>query len=180
MGTTTGLMTFEEFERLSDEEYTLELLDGEVVRMPPAETNHMRIARRLFLILANVVKQLHEKRLGLDLGEVFIETGYRVGPNWVIPDVSIAHPGHPEDRYLQGSPALAVEVISEANTARMMHRKTKRLMEYGAREVWLVYPETRSVAIYRGNRAVEIEGILSSELLPGVTIDLAEVFGSES
>jgi Uma2 family endonuclease len=35
MGGTTPLMTFDEFERLPDEPGKLELIDGELVRMPP-------------------------------------------------------------------------------------------------------------------------------------------------
>jgi len=34
MGTTTNLMTFEQFERLPDEPHKLELIDGELIRMP--------------------------------------------------------------------------------------------------------------------------------------------------
>jgi hypothetical protein len=36
MGTTTSLLTFEEFERLPDEPGKLELLHGELFHVPPA------------------------------------------------------------------------------------------------------------------------------------------------
>jgi Uma2 family endonuclease len=48
MGTITTLVTFEEFERLPDEPGKLELMNGELIRMPPAETRHVRIALRLY------------------------------------------------------------------------------------------------------------------------------------
>ena len=59
----------------------------------------------------------------------------------------------------------------------MMQRKVRIYIENGAREVWLLYRRTATVAVCRGKTSVEIEGALASELLPGVSIDLAEVFG---
>ena len=178
MGTITTLVTFEEFERLPDEPCKLELMDGEVIRMPPAETGHMRIALRLYKILEDTLRTLHGQGHARDLGEVFIETGYRIGSNWAIPDVSVSHAGQSEGKYLEGAPALAVEVISEANTAEVMHRKVRQYVENGAREVWLLYGRTASVSVYRGKAAIEVEGTLASELLRGVSIDLSLVFGA--
>jgi hypothetical protein len=51
MGTTTSLLTFEEFEHLPDEPGKLEFLDGKPFHLPPAILKHMEIAKRLFLIL---------------------------------------------------------------------------------------------------------------------------------
>jgi Uma2 family endonuclease len=179
MGATTTLMTFEEFEHLPDEPNKLELIDGELIRMPPAITKHMRIVMRLYDILRDMVRMLGGMGLPHDLGEVFAETGYLIGSNWVTPDVSITHAGQQEGKYLEGAPALAVEVISKANTAKMMQRKVKLYLENGAREVWVLYPRTESASVYRGKTSVEVEGKLTSELLPGLSIDLSEVFAAQ-
>ena len=178
--TTTGLMTFEEFERLPDHEesFKLELLDGELMQMPPAITVHMRIVKQFFLILMRGVELLQNAGRAGDLGEVFPETGYRFGRNWLVPDVSITHAGQAEGKYLEGAPALAVEVISDSNTAKQMHKKVVAYIENGAREVWVAYPDTRSVIVHRGKNATEVSGVLTTDLLPGFSIDLAEVFGS--
>src|SRR5471032_1923044 len=96
MGTTTNLMAFEQFERLPDEPHKLELIDGELIRMPPAITKQMRITLRLFKILVAALGMLQGKGQARDLGEVFVETGYLIGANWVIPDVSITHAGRPK------------------------------------------------------------------------------------
>jgi Uma2 family endonuclease len=178
MGTSTSLVTFEEFERMADEPCKLELMDGEVVRMPPAETRHMRIAQRIYRILDATLQELHGKEQALNLGEVFIETGYHMGANWLIPDVSVSYAGQIERKYLESAPALAIEVISEANTAQMMHRKVRKYIDNGSKEVWLFYPETASVTVYRGKTAVEVEGALISDLLPGVSIDLDAIFAT--
>src|SRR6266699_270101 len=148
VGATTTLMTFQQFERLPDEPNKLELIDGELIRMPPAFTKHMRITLRIFKILDDALPRLQGKGRARDLGEVFHETGYLIGSNWVIPDVGITHAGQTENKYLEGAPALAVEVVSKANTAKMMQRKIKLYMQNGAREVWVLYPRTESAAVY--------------------------------
>jgi Uma2 family endonuclease len=174
MGTTTGLMSFAEFEQLPDHEegWKLELLDGELIRMPPAFTPHMRLARRFFVILNAAVPA--------SLGEAFFETGYKLDENWLVPDVSVSHQGQVEvdGKYIPGAPALAVEVISESNTVKEMHLKMLRYFEYGAREVWVVHPTTRSITVQHGDHSVEVRDTLTSDLFPGLSINLAEIFSA--
>jgi Uma2 family endonuclease len=133
----------------------------------------------LYHILEDTVRMLTDKGLIGDLGEVFSEMGYLIGSNWVTPDVSITHAGQPEADYLEGAPALAIEIISKSNTAEMMQRKVKLYLENGAKEVWAFYPRTESVSVHRGKTSVVVEGTLTSELLPGVSIDRSEVFGAQ-
>ena len=47
MGTITTLVTSAEFERLPNEPCKLQLMNGELIRTPPAETGRMRIALRI-------------------------------------------------------------------------------------------------------------------------------------
>src|SRR5437588_9617028 len=110
MRATNTTMTFAQFERLPDEPNKLELADGELIRVPPAFTRHMRVVMRLYRIFDDALQMLKGKGQAGKLGEVFAETGYLIGPNWLIPDVSISHTGQPEGKYLDGAPALAVEV----------------------------------------------------------------------
>ena len=175
MATSTNTLTFEEFERLPEEANKLELIEGELVRMPPAKTKHARIALLLYDLLKAALATLRARSEAREIGEVFHEAGYRVGTGWLIPDVSISHSGQPEGDYLEGAPALAVEVISDANTARLMNRKVKLYLEHGAREVWLVYPG-ESVWIYRGRTAEQADGAIRSDLLPGMALDLTQLF----
>lgn len=131
---------------------------------------------RIFRAIDRVLQVLQSQGQARELGEVCHEVGYRVGPNWLIPDVSISHAGQTEDKYLEGAPALAIEVISKSNPAEMMQRKVMLYMEYQGREAWLCYPRNKSVVVYRGRTAVEVQGTLTSDILPGLSIDLAEVF----
>ena len=176
--TTTSHMTFAQFERLPDEPNKLELIDGEVIRMPPAFIPHSRISKHIFKTLDGTLMRLHAQGLARELGEVFMETGYQVGPGWLQPDVSVTHAGQSEDKYLLGAPALAIEIVSRRNTVEILKRKVKLYMEHGGREAWLWYPRKRVVVVHRGTAATQVEGKLTTELLPGVTLDLEEIFSA--
>jgi len=179
MGVITTSMTFEEFERLPDEPNKLELIDGEVIRMPPANFRHGNISQTLNRRLEDIVRELQSRGLGGELGVVYKEMGYLIGSNWVIPDVSITRAAQPVGEYLEGAPILAVEVISKSNTAEMIERKIELYLENGAKEVWEFFPRTESVTVHRGKTAIRFEGTLTSDLLPGITIDLSEIFAAQ-
>jgi Uma2 family endonuclease len=173
MGTTT-LLSFEEFERLPDEPGKSEFLDGELIQLPPAKRKHMDVARRIYLLLVRAVAGAENSA---NLGEVYFETGYKFSSRaWLQPDVSIPHRDHPGGDYFESAPALAVEVISESNTAEQMDRKVNVYLTNGGVEVWLVYPKTRCVWVYREGHAEQVKGVLRSSLLPGLEIDLSQLF----
>lgn len=180
MDVTTSLMTFEEFERLPDGPEELELLEGELIRLPPPDWKHMEIAHQLQKMLSGALESLRRTGSAGALGEAYIEMGYRIGPDsWLRPDVSISHQDQPRSKYFEGAPALAVEIISESNTAAEMDAKVRKYLDHGAREVWLMYPKTRRVWIHgaASEAALARQGTFSSNLLPGVTLDLNQILG---
>src|SRR5690242_4710709 len=102
---TTTLLTFEEFERMPNEPGKTELLDGELIRLPPAKKRHMRTSHGL----RDTLKPWVDKAGAAGgLGEVSVEMGYKIGPrNWLQPYVSIEHANQPGADYCEGAPALA-------------------------------------------------------------------------
>ena len=82
----------------------------------------------------------------------------------------------PSGDYFESAPALAVEVISELNSAAQMDRKVNIYLANGSVEVWLVYPKTRCVWVYREGHAEQFESVLRTSLLPGLEIDLSQLF----
>ena len=174
MGATTSLLTFEEFERLpeTDDPGKCELLEGELIQLPPPEADHTLIAHGLYEALKPAVAQADS------LGRVLIEMGYKIGrKTWFVPDVSVLHPGQSRGKYFEGAPLLAIEIISESNKAADVDRKIKLYLANGSQEVWVVYPATRCVWVYRAEGAQEFRGVLRSRLIEGREIDLAAIFG---
>ena len=172
----TTLLTFAEFERLPDSPGKRELLDGELIELPPAKRRHSKIQHRIHAHLAPYA-------LDRRFGEVYTAAGYKLGErHWVQPDVSLVSPeqdeaGDPEG-YFEGAPRLAIEVISEANTAESVDRKIAKYFAYGGEEVWVCYPKTRRVWVYRRNEpaAIEHKELLTSRMFPEWKLNLSELF----
>lgn len=86
----------------------------------------------------------------------------------------------------QGAPDLVVEILSPSSRRLDESTKLELYERAGVAEYWLVDPELETVKLYRreGDRgfapprelALERREELTSPLLPGLTLDLAEVF----
>ena len=167
MSTATSLMTFAEFERLTDlEGFKRELVGGEVITMPPPKKIHSDIALRIQRILA---RHFDWERVRPD------HNGYRIGvDNWLEPDVSVTWPDQAvEGGYFVGSPMIAVEVLSPGEE---IDEKLALYLDAGAK-VWIVnYRKlTMSVFAAEGNKPRHVREQYYSEAL-GMTIALAEIF----
>jgi Uma2 family endonuclease len=159
-----------------------ELIEGELKIMSPAGSRHGLIALRLGGRLDRFVQ---ERRLGAAFAA---ETGFILArdPDTVrAPDAAfvsaarIPPTGLPEG-YFPGAPDLAVEVISPGDTAAEVAGKTNDYFEAGTRQVWLVYPDLRQVAVFasaRESRILAVDDTLDGgDLLPGFTCPVAEIF----
>ena len=165
-----GLLTIEDLEKMPDDCLHRELIEGELIELPPPKIGHSRVSRYIFLMLNKFVTA-HA------LGIVFFEAGYLIRADrrtWIQPDVSFMRPGRNDliksDEYAMGAPDLVVEVISPSETARTVHLKTTMLLSAGTEEVWNVYPDTRTVKIHSTNNAVRVLHAgdkITSPLFPG-------------
>jgi len=167
---TTALMTFAEFEALPDVEGKRELIDGEVIEMPPPENAHSRIAKRIFILL---LARLGERRVWQD------HTGYRIGKGWIEPDVSVSWPEQRSDgKYFAGSPMIAVEILSPREE---IDRKLTLYFADGAAEVWVVDAKHRAVTVYSRKDDQVVRRAADREFrsdAAGATMSLAEIFES--
>ncbi|HMC60406.1 MAG TPA: Uma2 family endonuclease, partial [Candidatus Solibacter sp.] len=123
---TTTLMSFAEFERLDEDCDDLELLKGELIRMPFAQFAHMDTAQRLFERLKFAVESLRQTHPDLTFGRVHMEMGYRFPGepgSGLKPDVSLTHPTQPVDRFYIGAPLIAFEVVSQSERAVRLNEK---------------------------------------------------------
>lgn len=174
---TTSLLTFEEFERLPDQPGKRELLEGEVIASPPAILKHGRTSHRIYHALLSGLESAHSRHEAANLGEVFIEMGYQLSEkSYVQPDVSVTHTGQPAGKYFELAPAIAIEIISPSNMAQDMEAKTELYFRYGALEVWRFYPKTRHVVVHIGTTSQVERETVTTQLLPGFTLKIADVF----
>jgi Uma2 family endonuclease len=142
-----------------------ELLDGELISLPPAKRKHNQIARRFWRLFETV----------LDDSRIFMGEGYKLRRGWLIPDVSANWPNQAEGEWFEGAPMIAIEIISRGNTAEEVDRKTDAYLEEGAAEVWVVYPGTRSMQVFRKDGAlVRVSGTYDCESI-GLQVDLQKL-----
>src|SRR5579862_2164938 len=112
----TTLMSFAEFERLDQGADHIELLEGELIRVPPAKLRHNQIAQRLLMALCAALEDLRAANPAAPLGQAYHEMGYdltRDPASWLQPDVSITHPNQGAGDYFNGAALLVFEIVSE-------------------------------------------------------------------
>lgn len=168
MSTTLSLMSFAEFEHLPETPGKQELVDGELIVMPPPELRHSELVKRVYALLLT----------GLDGSRIWPDnTGYRIAGGWIVPDVSICWPDQPrDDRYFLRAPMIAVEILSPGEE---IDRKLTHYFNEGAMEVWVVDRKHKALTVYaiRKGDVVrwQVEETYVSEAAQ-VTVRLAELF----
>jgi Uma2 family endonuclease len=152
-----------------------ELLKGEHIVVPPPESRHTRVQQKIQDVLRPFVRE-HR------LGEVHIEAGFRLtSDTWLQPDVSFVSSSKIQSSdpsgYYQGAPALAIEIVSDANTAAQLDLKTELYFANGSSEVWVVYPKTKKVLVHRADGEIRTiaTGDLRSVLLHGWSVPVGDL-----
>jgi Uma2 family endonuclease len=176
MAATTSL-TIDDFERLPAEQVeNHELVDGQLVPESGRTLAHNLTRDRLTVMLLPIVREGGH-------GFVVAEQGYDFAGNVHSPDVTFfgcakLALADPEKRVQRFVPDLAVEIVSPDDLFHELWRKKERYRACGTSEVWIVSPDTREVLIYseKGDRILTGAAELSTELIPGIRIQLAELF----
>jgi Uma2 family endonuclease len=182
MSTQTRL-GLEEFERRWDPEHPTELVDGEMVEVPPPRLVHAYVVGQLACALNDHVRV----RGG---GLVFVG-GYLVlnlpydADRVRAPDLAYLSEEKIEGKSLTASllrvaPDLAVEVVSPSDRIVDMAQRVRDYLEAGTRLVWVVVPQNRTAMVYRRDGSVamlsEPAALDGESVLPGLVIPLPEIF----
>lgn len=181
MSTATKI-SLDEFLKMpeTDETIRFELDEGEVLVTPSPTARHNEIRYRIH-------RAMRDFSCANKIGYVTGETDFLLGPDTVRrPDVAFITPDHLQridlDRSpLEGSPALAVEVISPSNLAQDTFKKIHQYLNAGSNVVWIVYPALKAVSVHSHAGTHEVtQGFLHAEkLLPGFKLSLAEIFADD-
>lgn len=177
-------LTYEDYRALPEDGLRYEVLDGVLYVSPAPSIRHQELVRDITLAL-----HLHCR--ARDLGQVLpapVDT--HLGTHDVAqPDVLFVAAEN-LDRFteakLEGAPDLAVEVLS-SDKRRDVVLKRARYQAAKIPEYWLVDPEIESVEVLRLDAAGVYQtaqrlamhtggGVLESPLLPGLRLDLAQLF----
>jgi Uma2 family endonuclease len=182
MLTATRKITMDEFLTHYDGQ-AVELIQGEVIDMPPAGFEVSEIAA---LILAALATWVYPRRLGRLTGA---DGGYILSPDTVrAPDVGyfsnvksvlIVDPS----KHLPFPPDLAVEVVSPNDRPTDVIDKVNLYLRVGVLQVWVVYPTLKLAYIYYPDgtaRRVEAhQSLMGGDVLPGFDLPLITLFPAD-
>lgn len=175
-------VTADELLAMPDDGFCYELVKGELIRMSPTGLRHGGITVNLTLLVGLYVKD-HR------LGKVYAaETGFKLesNPDTVrAPDISFITRGKLESTgetkgYWPGAPDLVVEVTSPSDRVGKVEKKVREWLQFGARMVWVVSPELRTITVYRSLNDIvvltENDTLDGGEVIPGFAVPVAEIF----
>ena len=161
----------------------VELVQGEIVTMPPPQPFHgvvlARLAARLFIFVES-----------LGLGYVAAgDAGFVLERN---PDgrdtvrgldiAFISRAKAPEplpNTWVEVAPDLAIEIMSPSNTVGDTNLKIDQLLRAGCPQVWIVHPDLRRVDVHSlaGMRVYREGDMLSGgDILPGFELAVSDIF----
>ncbi|MEO1497002.1 MAG: Uma2 family endonuclease [Planctomycetota bacterium] len=159
-----------------------ELIQGEVILMSPASSQHGMVAFDFGVLLGQYVKQNQ-------LGRCFAaETGFLVqrDPDTVLaPACSVVLAARIKElgvptHFFPEAPAVAVEVVSPSDSAEAVDDNARRWLAAGTRLVWVLYPTGRRVTVDRSLEEARLlavgDTLDGADVLPGFAVKVSELF----
>jgi Uma2 family endonuclease len=166
---------------LPDDDWRTELVRGRVVREPQPAYEHGRVQ----VVVAEVLRR-HVKDHATDFvcvgnfGVITEEDRNTVrGPDLaIVRSDRVAHLHRAG--FLRGAPELVVEIVSPSNRPGAIQAKVAEYLRAGARIVWVIYPDVRTVAVHEAPDRARFLGegdvLTGGSVLPSLRIDVADVF----
>lgn len=176
-------LDYSDYAAIPEDGNRYEVLEGSLHVTPAPSTGHQHASKRLH-------RQLEAYFEGRSLGEVFYSPlDVILSPHDIVqPDlVVVERPEQVSKRGVEGSPLLAVEILSPSTRQHDRRRKFKRYAALRIPHYWMVDPEARRLECYRlegdwYSMVVSGEGIASVAHpdWPGLTLELSSLWRGRS
>lgn len=159
-----------------------ELIEGELVKTMSTGFIHGVIAQRIGRFIGNFAD---EHNLGevaaAETGFILGEQTYRGADGAFISNESLAKHGYPQG-FFPTAPDIAIEVVSPNNTSEEMMQKVNLYLQNGSRLVWVIYPQTKVITVYRQNNLVSLlrenDMLEGEDVLPGFQLPVEQLFAN--
>jgi len=181
-----GLYTYTDYLKWTIEE-RFELIKGKVFRMSPAPNRKhqqisMVIGSRLWSFLYGKPCQVFSAPFDVRLPRKSKKDEDII--TVVQPDICvICDESKLDDRGAVGAPDIVVEILSPGNNTRELKKKYEVYEEAGVKEYWIISPENKTFFVYtlvnnryHPSRLMTIGDMVTTPVLPGFELDLAEIF----
>jgi Uma2 family endonuclease len=177
------LLTAEDLYELRLDDVRAELVCGNVVCEPPAGFDHG----------VRTMDAGHYLRTFIETHPIGVVCGAETGfvlfrdPDTVrAPDAAFVSRERAErcadkEKYFEGAPDLAAEVVSPGDTGREVAEKVRDYLAAGTRLVWVIDPRRRTVTVHQpggGPRVLGPDDVLDGgEVLPGFALAVGRLVG---
>ncbi len=171
-------MTADEFFQLPETNELVELIDGELFVNAAPLIQHQRLSRRLCRLVEDLAPD----------GEVFAAPTAVFFDQQNIPEpdvlwVSKTGAAVISEHYIEGPPALIIEIFSPGTAKRDKREKYDLYQKHGVPEYWMVDPVGQYVevcvcedGIFKQHGVYGPEDTFASPVLGGKTVDLKTIF----
>jgi len=176
----TQTYTYEDYLKINDDNQ-YELIGGELILVPAPKTIHQRVKGRLIWFITNFVFKNN-------LGEIYdaptdVVLSETEKPQPDILFISANRLNIITEYNIKGAPDLVIEILSPSTASRDKVEKSRLYYKYGVKEYWIVDPDAKVVQVFTPgekkwilHEAYNNDEILVSPLLPGLEINLVDVF----
>lgn len=172
--------TYEDY-LLVPEDRRVELMDGEFYMVPSPGEYHQRLSGKLEFRLRKFIEERDLGFLYYAPFDVVLSENDVVQPDILF--ISKHRKGIITPDNVRGAPDLVIEILSPNTSKRDRITKKRLYSKYGVREYWIADPDSQSIEVlFFGDTGLEVfqvfprESILRSPLLPGLEMDLREIF----
>ena len=164
----------------------VELILGKIFKMSPAsQSDHQHVSAVLSGQFYNYLKGKECKFFASPFDVRLPVTNKKNEVNTVVqPDLCvICDPTIIDAKGCDGVPDLIVEIISKSSVDRDLHEKYDLYQECGVKEYWILHPNDKTLVIhtleggqYKPSKMLTRGDFARSKVLPGLEVDLTEVF----
>lgn len=139
-------MTYDQYMALPEEKRRCELLNGWMVREPSPEMSHQTVVVNLCGLLWEYAKRTRSGRVFVAPFDTVLSFENVVQPDVLF--ITAERTGIVTTKNVQGSPDLAVEVISLYSGRKDRILRLKLYARFGIREYWIVDPRGHTVEVF--------------------------------
>jgi Uma2 family endonuclease len=141
------VLTYEDYAALPDDGKRYELHEGELSVTPSPGTRHQQVLANLFLIMAPHVRASGRGQIFLSPFDCIMTDITVVVPDLVYLDESRL--ALLSDRAIEGSPTLAIEVLSPYSISIDRRRKFALYAAHDVTWYWIVDPVGQTIEVFR-------------------------------
>jgi Uma2 family endonuclease len=165
----------------------VELIMGKIFSMSPApKSQHQQIVVRVTSAIFNFLKKKHCKVFPSPFDVRLPVTNKKGELNTVVqPDICvICDLAKIDEDGCNGAPDLVIEIVSKHSVTRDLHEKYDLYEKCGVQEYWILHPNDKTLTLfflnqqgkYVPSKPLTYGDTPKSHVLPGLSIDLNEVF----